>query len=281
MDLATIIGVVSGVGVILVGILLGSGLGPFVDPASMAIVGGGTIAATLIGYPLRDFLMVLKLGARVFIFKIEKQDVLIKDLVEISNKARKGGLLSIEADIKKVKDPFLAKALQMTVDGVSTEVIAAIMQKQISLIQKQHKVGYSIFASMAAYAPAFGMVGTLIGLIQMLATLDDPSTIGPKMAVAMITTFYGAVAANLFFIPMSDKLKLRSAEEIANMTLLFEGVMSIREGEHPRLMEDKLNVYLTTGADKAKDKAGDKAGDKAKGAAKGKASGEGADKGKK
>jgi chemotaxis protein MotA len=120
----------------------------------------------------------------------------------------------------------------------------AIMQKQINLTQKEHKTGYSMFSSMGAYAPAFGMVGTLIGLVQMLANLDDPSTIGPKMAVAMITTFYGALLANLFFIPMSDKLKLRSQEELTNMTLLYEGVISIREGEHPRLMQDKLNVYL-------------------------------------
>jgi chemotaxis protein MotA len=130
----------------------------------------------------------------------------------------------------------------------------AIMQKQINLTQKEHKTGYSMFSSMGAYAPAFGMVGTLIGLVQMLANLDDPSTIGPKMAVAMITTFYGALLANLFFIPMSDKLKLRSQEELTNMTLLYEGIISIREGEHPRLMQDKLNVYLAGRQKGKKDK---------------------------
>jgi chemotaxis protein MotA len=146
----------------------------------------------------------------------------------------------------------------MTVDGVQSSAISAIMQKQMSLVEKQHKLGYSIFASMAAYAPAFGMVGTLIGLVQMLASLDDPSTIGPKMAVAMITTFYGAIMANLFFIPMSDKLKLRSEEELGNMNLLYEGVMSIREGEHPRLLEDKLNVYLVMSTKGDKKEGGDK-----------------------
>lgn len=177
-------------------------------------------------------------------FKIEAPEKLIEQLVSISEKARKNGLLSIEGDISDTKDPFFAKALQMTVDGVKTVDMMAIMQKQISLTQKEHKTGYSMFSAMGAYAPAFGMVGTLIGLVQMLANLDDPSTIGPKMAVAMITTFYGAILANLFFIPMSDKLKLRSEEELTNMTLLYEGVISIREGEHPRLMQDKLNVYL-------------------------------------
>jgi chemotaxis protein MotA len=118
------------------------------------------------------------------------------------------------------------------------------MQKKMAMVQQENKIGINIFSSLGAYAPAFGMVGTLIGLIQMLANLDDPSTIGPKMAVAMITTFYGAIMANLMFLPMADKLKLRNDQEITNMNLLFEGVISIREGEHPRLMEEKLKVYL-------------------------------------
>lgn len=257
MDLATIIGVVSGISLIVASILLGSGLGLFFNVPSIMIVGGGTLAATLIAYPLNEFLSVIGLFLKVFIFKLSRPEDLIRQLVEISNKARKGGLLSIEGEITQIKEPFLAKALQMTVDGVNTADIAAIMQKEISLLQKQHKVGWEIFGTMGAYAPAFGMVGTLIGLVQMLATLDDPSSIGPKMAVAMITTFYGALVANLFFLPMSAKLKRRSAEETLNLTLLCEGVLSIREGEHPRLMEDKLSVYLS-GSKKTPDKGGQK-----------------------
>lgn len=263
MDLATIIGVVSGIALIIVSILLGSGLGLFINVPSIMIVGGGTLAATLIAYPLNEFLSVIGLFLKVFIFKLSKPEELIKQLVDISNKARKGGLLSIEGDIAKIKEPFLAKALQMTVDGVNTADIAGIMQKEISLLQKQHKVGWEIFGTMGAYSPAFGMVGTLIGLVQMLATLDDPSTIGPKMAVAMITTFYGALVANLFFLPMSAKLKRRSAEETLNLNLLCEGVLSIREGEHPRLMEDKLMVYLS-GSKKNGDKGGKKGEQKPK-----------------
>lgn len=244
MDLASLIGVVSGVGFILATILMGSGIGLFINMPSVMIVVGGTVAATMVAFPLKEMLMLIGLTLKVFMFKIEKPENLVQQLVDLSNRARKGGLLSIEGDIANTKDPFLAKALQMTVDGVKTSDIASIMQKQITLIQREHKTGWSIFRAMGAYAPAFGMVGTLIGLVQMLANLDDPSTIGPKMAVAMITTFYGAILANLFFIPMADKLKVRSEEEITNMALLFEGVISIREGEHPRLMEDKLNVYL-------------------------------------
>lgn len=248
MDISSLIGVVAGSGFVLITILLGSGLMLFVNIPSVVIVIGGTLAAAMIGFPLKEFLGVFKTVMKVFIFKIEKPEDLIKALVDISNKARKGGLLSIEGDIKNTSDPYLKQALQMTVDGVKTSDIAAVMQKKMELTAREQKIGYSVFSAMGSYAPAFGMIGTLIGLVQMLANLDDPSSIGPKMAVAMITTFYGAVLANLFFIPMADKLKLRSEEEIMNMTLLFEGVVSIREGEHPRLMEDKLNVYLSGGA---------------------------------
>ncbi|MDY0222157.1 MAG: MotA/TolQ/ExbB proton channel family protein [Desulfobacterium sp.] len=248
MDLASIIGIVSGLGFVSITILLGSGLGLFWNLPSVMVVGGGTIAATMIAFPLSDFLSIIKVTMRVFLFKIDKTEEIIANLVEISNKARKGGLLSIEGDIANTEDPYLAKALQMTVDGVKTADIAAIMQKKMSLIKREHKIGYSIYSAMGSFAPAFGMVGTLIGLVQMLANLDDPSTIGPKMAVAMITTFYGSLLANLFFIPMATKLEGRSAEELMNMTLIYEGVVSIREGEHPRLMEDKLNIYLGAGA---------------------------------
>ena len=189
MDLASIIGMVLGIAFTCVTILLGSGLGLFWNLPSVMIVVGGTIASTMIAFPLSEFLSIFKVTMKVFMFKIEKTEDIIANLVEISNKARKGGLLSIEGDIADTKDPYLAKALQMTVDGVKTGDIAAIMQKKMTLIKKEHKIGYSLYSAMGSFAPAFGMVGTLIGLVQMLANLDDPSTIGPKMAVAMITTF--------------------------------------------------------------------------------------------
>lgn len=244
MDISSIIGVVSGIGFVLGTILLGGSIMAFVNIPSVLVVIGGTVAATMIGYPLKDFLGVFKAAMKVFMFKLEPAENIITNLIEISNKARKGGLLSIEGDIASTSDPYLAQALQMTVDGVKTTDIAAIMQKKMDLTKKSLDKGADMLSSMGAYAPAFGMIGTLIGLVQMLANLDDPSTIGPKMAVAMITTFYGAVLANLFFIPMSDKLAGRNEEEIVNMNIIFEGIISIREGEHPKLMEDKLNIYL-------------------------------------
>jgi len=252
MDISSIIGVVSGIGFILGTILLGGPISMFVNIPSILIVVGGTIAATMIGFPLGDVIGIVKTAIKVFMFKIEKAEDIIANLTEISNKARKGGLLSIEGDIQSTSDPYLAQALQMTVDGVKTEDIGQIMEKKMELTKKDLDTGSAIFAAMAAYAPAFGMIGTLIGLVQMLANLDDPSTIGPKMAVAMITTFYGAIMANLFFIPMSDKLKGRTEEEITNMNIVYEGILSIREGEHPKLMEDKLKVYLGDAAKEEK-----------------------------
>ena len=244
MDISSIIGVVSGMGAVLGTILLGGSIMMFVNIPSVFVVVGGTLAASMIAYPLGDFLSIFKTSMKIFIFKIQPAEEIIANLVETSNKARKGGLLSIEGDIQTTSDPYLAQALQMTVDGVKTADIAAIMQKKMALTKKKLDIGADILSSMGAYAPAFGMIGTLIGLVQMLAGLDDPSSIGPKMAVAMITTFYGAVLANLFFIPMSDKLTGRNEEEITNMNIIFEGIISIREGEHPKLMEDKLNIYL-------------------------------------
>ncbi|MCF6247229.1 MAG: MotA/TolQ/ExbB proton channel family protein [Desulfobacula sp.] len=244
MDIASVIGVVSGMGFVLGTILLGGSIMMFVNIPSILIVVGGTVAATMVAYPLSDVMGLVKSAMKVFIFKIQAPEEIINNLVETSNKARKGGLLSIEGDIQSTEDPYLAQALQMTVDGVKTADIAQIMQKKMSLTKKGLDTGSDMFSSMGAYAPAFGMIGTLIGLVQMLANLDDPSSIGPKMAVAMITTFYGAVMANLFFIPMSDKLSGRNEEEITNMSIIFEGIISIREGEHPKLMEDKLKIYL-------------------------------------
>ncbi|WP_321495865.1 MotA/TolQ/ExbB proton channel family protein [uncultured Desulfobacter sp.] len=251
MDISSIIGVVSGIGFIIGTILLGGPITMFIDIPSIVIVCGGTVSATMITYPLADVIGMFKVAMKVFMFKIEKPEDIIANLTEISNKARKGGLLSIEGDIQGTSDPYLSQALQMTVDGVKTEDIGDIMQKTMDLTKKNLENGASVFSSMAAYAPAFGMIGTLIGLVQMLANLDDPSTIGPSMAVAMITTFYGAILANLFFTPMSNKLKGRNEVELTNMNIIYEGVLSIREGEHPKLMEDKLKVYLGNTAAKA------------------------------
>ncbi len=244
MDISSVIGIILGIGFVIGSIMMGGSIKSFVDLHAILIVLGGCIASSMIAFPLKDFLSVFKTSLKVFVFKIRTAEEIINNLVEISNKARKGGLLSIENDIPATSDPYLAHALQMTVDGVKTADIAAIMQKKMSLTKRNLETGVKIFQGMGALAPSFGLIGTIIGLVQMLANLDDPSSIGPSMSVAMIATFYGAVLANLVFIPMAEKLSGRNEEEIINMNIIFEGVISIREGEHPKLMEDKLRIYL-------------------------------------
>lgn len=245
MDIATILGIISGVGLIVVSITMNSGLELFVSAPSIMIVAGGTIAATLIAYPLKEVLRVLALLRPIFFHKSIDPRSLIKDLVEISVQARKGGVLSIENELKKIKNDYLRKGLQLVVDGVDEASILTILKIEEVNTRKRHQSGWEIFAEMGKYSPAFGMVGTLIGLIQMLANLEDPSTIGPRMAVALITTFYGSILANLIFMPMSVKLKRRSEEETVIMHLITEAIKSVRAGENPRLMKDKLNKFLS------------------------------------
>ena len=177
-------------------------------------------------------------------FKIDPPEDIMASLIEISNKARKGGLLSIEGDIQATSDPYLAQALQMTVDGVKTADIAAIMQKKMALTKKGLDTGSDMFSSMGAYAPAFGMIGTLIGLVQMLSAMDDPKSIGPAMAVALLTTLYGAMLANMVALPIADKLTLRKTEEGRMKAMCIDGVLAIQEGQNPRIIESMLKTYL-------------------------------------
>ncbi len=245
MDLASIIGVVVAFGLVLFGILSGGSLLIFWDAASAAIVIGGTIGVVLINYPLGDVLSVFKVVKNVFLHKMQSAKILITDLVEMATDVRKGGILSIEGKVKEIQDPFFAKGLQMLVDGIEVGSIKGVLEKEIDYVSERHSLGAEIFATLATFAPAMGMIGTLIGLVQMLQSLDDPSSIGPAMAIALITTFYGAMLANMVFMPMSGKLKKRNKEEMLVMELILEGVISIAGGENPKIMEQKLQVFLS------------------------------------
>ncbi len=244
MDIATILGIISGIILIASAILMGGEFSIFINVPSMMIVAGGTIAATLIAYPLKEVLGVLRIGMKVFITSKQNYIGIIQELRRVALLAKQKGVLALEAEAKKVKHPLLKQGLSMISDGIPRNSMLRILSTQITNVQNRHKVGRAIFMEMGKYAPAFGMVGTLIGLVQMLAGLEDPSTIGPKMAVALITTFYGALLANLFFIPMSTKLKRRSETETLEMQLIIEGLLSIQEGENPNIMVDKLKVFL-------------------------------------
>ncbi|NOX37643.1 MAG: motility protein A [Calditrichaeota bacterium] len=244
MDIATIIGVISGLGLITASIFMGGDIRIFINIPSMMIVGGGTLAATLIAYPLKEVFGVFKVMMKVF--KMEKQDYtrLINELVRLATIAKQQGVLALEAESKKVKHPLLKQGLQMLSDGFPKGTLIKILVGEITTMQERHKVGRQIFTEMGKFAPAFGMIGTLIGLVQMLASLNDPSTIGPKMAVALITTFYGALLANVVFLPMATKLKRRSEIETIEMKLMIEAMVAIAEGENPKVMVDRLKVFL-------------------------------------
>jgi chemotaxis protein MotA len=244
MDIATLGGIVAGIGLVLISILMNSGLALFWSAPSAMIVIGGTMAAIFIAFPMNEVLKVMGLFIRVFMVKKSDQYQLIESMVDVCNVARKGGVLAIESKLKDIDNEFLKKGLEMTVDGKDEATVNALLKREIKQIQKSHKDGWEIFNQMGAFAPAFGMVGTLIGLIQMLADLSDVDSVGPKMAIALITTFYGAVMANLFFIPMTVKLKRRSASEGLEMSLVLEGISYIRKGVNPRFMKDVLENYL-------------------------------------
>ncbi len=244
MDFATLVGVFAGIGLVISSILLNSGLDLFWSLPSAMIVLGGTFAATLIAFPLNELLRVVGLFLKVFFVKKTDLNELIETMVTICNVARKGGVLAIESKLNDVDNTFLKKGLQLTVDGKDEATVNSLMKREIKQIQKSHKDGWEIFSEMGKFAPAFGMIGTLIGLIQMLAALSDVNSVGPRMAVALITTFYGALLANLLFLPMTVKLKRRSSTDTLEMNLVLEGISYIRKGVNPRFMQDILENYV-------------------------------------
>lgn len=244
MDLATIIGIASGLFLVFFAIMSQGSLTLFMDVASLMIVLGGTVASTLINYRISDVIGVVGVVKNAFLHKAPDPNETIKTIVRFAEMARKEGILYLEREMDKIEDPFLKQGVQLAADGTEPELMRTILGTEISYLQERHDIGQGIFNSMGTYAPAFGMIGTLIGLILMLATMDDPSTIGPAMAVALRTTFYGALFANLFFLPIAGKLKTRSSQEVMLKELVLEGVLSIQSGDNPRIVEQKLASFI-------------------------------------
>ncbi|KAB3531378.1 flagellar motor protein [Alkaliphilus serpentinus] len=244
MDLATIIGIIVGLVFIVMGILVDGDLGSYWNTASVFIVLGGTVAATLVAYPLQKVLEAIKIVSKAFSNKVIDAGEIINKIIVLANVARKEGLLALEEASEAVEDKFLQKGIMLIVDGTDPELVRNLLETELSFVEERHQSGQGIFESMGAYAPAFGMIGTLIGLINMLRKLDDPSAIGPSMAVALITTLYGSLLANLIFIPIANKLKIRSREEIMRKEIMVEGLLSIQAGENPRIIEEKLKAFL-------------------------------------
>ncbi len=244
MDLATLIGIITGFSLVLIAILLGGSILTFVDIPSVLIVFGGTIGITLTRHSLQEVIGMAKVVKHAFFVKLYSPEVIISKFLDFADKARKEGLLALEAELPNIDDEFIVKALQMAIDGMEPEMIKEVLETEIDYLQERHQAGAEILETMGTFFPAMGMIGTLIGLVQMLKTLSDPSTIGPAMAVALITTFYGAIGANLVCLPIAGKLKARSKEETMIKEMIIAGVIAITNGENPRIIEQKLHSFL-------------------------------------
>ncbi len=244
MDIATLSGIFVAFGLVVISILMGGSGAWFVNYPSLMIVVGGTIGATLLAYPLREVLSVFKVVKNVFLHKSQGVAELVPLMVELAKKARQEGILSFESQVKEIEDKFLAGGLQMAIDGMESRSIEEIMVTEIRFLEERHKLGADIFTTMGTYAPAIGMLGTIIGLVQMLMQMEDPSQIGAPMAVALLTTFYGTILANLVFLPVAGKLKTRSRQELMVKQMVLEGVISIQSGDNHRIVEQKLKAFI-------------------------------------
>ena len=243
MDLATILGMVVSFGMIMAALFAGGSPTLFVDLPSVFIVVGGTLGATLTHYPLGTVIRIGAVIRKTMVSKLPASNLIIDQFMDYANRARREGILALEPIIKTIDDPYLRKGLQLTVDGLEPEAIQNIMETEINTTEGRHEVGVELLSALAGYSPALGMIGTVIGLVQMLRNMEDPSSIGPAMAVALITTFYGVILANLLFLPLKGKLKHRSKEEILIMEMQMEGVLGISRGENPRIIMEKLSSF--------------------------------------
>lgn len=245
MDLNTIFGGILALLIVVVAMAVGpGGVMIFVHVPSMAIVLGGTIAVTMLAFPLAELKPVLKVMMVAAVRKQATPTEEIERVVQYANLARREGLLALENQLKEVEDPFFAKGIQLVIDGFGAETVRDIMELEAEWERQRHDTGKKIMDQMAAFSPAFGMIGTLVGLVQMLQDLSDPSSIGVGMATALLTTLYGAMAANMLFIPLAGKLEMVANQEALLRSLMIEGIVAIQSGEKPQLIKEKLNGFL-------------------------------------
>lgn len=242
MDLATLLGLIGGVGVIAGAIVTGGDVGIFVNIPSIMIVFGGTIATTLMKFPMSNFLGAFGVAGQAFKNKMETPQEIIDRAVELSGIVRKEGLLALES--QEVKNEFFAKGLRLCVDGLEPDFVRKVLETEYEQTIERHENGQKIFRAIGDAAPAMGMLGTLVGLVQMLVSLSDPAALGPAMAVALLTTLYGALIANIFALPIADKLAHRAGEEERLRSLIIESVASIQESRNPRVIQELLKTYL-------------------------------------
>ena len=245
MDLNTVIGTLLTCLIVLVAMAVGpGGVAIFIHPASMAIVFGGTIGVTMLAFPGNDLKPFVKIMLVTAMRKKVTPTEEIDRIVEYANLARKEGLLALEAKLEAVDDTFFAKGIQLVIDGFGGDTVRDIMELEAEWESQRHETGRKIMDQMGAFAPAFGMIGTLVGLVQMLQDLSDPSSIGVGMATALLTTLYGAMGANMLFIPVAGKLEMVAKQSGLLRSLMIEGIVAIQSGEKPQLIKEKLKGFL-------------------------------------
>lgn len=244
MDIFSVLGFIIGIGAILISLLTSGSIATFIDIPSVFIVVGGTVGSVLVsckGKNLKKFFKLINLASKE---NKTSEIELIENFTQYITKARREGLLALEDSIEEIKDSFIKEGLMMVIDGMDAEVIKRTLSIKMKAISERHKNNRGVFDTGAALAPAFGMIGTLIGLVNMLKNLSDPSSIGPQMSVALITTFYGSLLANVFFMPISKKLKAKTSEEIFQKEMVVEALLILQAGESPTVMRKKLLAYL-------------------------------------
>lgn len=242
MDLATLIGLLGAFTIVLTSIVIGGSAGTFINTPSLLVVLGGTFLVTMMKFSLGSFLSATSVAVKAFVHKPLSAEELIENAVELAKMARQGGLLALED--AEVPDEFMKSGLALLVDGHPADVVRSMLTKDLQLTLKRHSDGQDIFKSIGEVGPAMGMIGTLIGLVQMLAHMDDPKQIGPAMAVALLTTLYGAILANMFALPIAHKLLVRSNEENNRKSLIIDALLGIQAGQNPRVIENILETYL-------------------------------------
>jgi chemotaxis protein MotA len=245
MDIATIIGIILGFSVVVLAIVAGGGWQMFVNVPSLGITIGGMLCATLIHFSLPQFLSIFQLIKKTFVAKIPTPGELTQKMVDFAAINRRDGALALEQEIGNIDNPFFVKGMQMLVDGQEPEGMRSILELEIDNLRNRHGTGKKILEFMGAAAPAFGMIGTLIGLVQMLRNLSSPDSIGLGMATALLTTFYGAFAANLVFLPLAGKLGIYSQAEATSMEMIVEGLCSISSGDNPTSVREKLHSFIS------------------------------------
>ncbi|MDY0163944.1 motility protein A [Desulfobotulus sp.] len=242
MDFASLIGIVSGISLIISAIFLGGDMRSFVNVPGMMIVLGGTMAATLLTFTFREVAAAFRAAAFAFIKDREDPNTAVETMIRICNVGRKKGLL--ELGNLETDSGFLKKACGLIADGSEEEVVRAALRTEIDSLKMRHFIVQDVFKKMGAYAPAFGMLGTLIGLVQMLSKLADPSAIGPAMAVALLTTFYGSLLSSMLFLPIAGKLKARTVSEVMQLEIMLEGAISVLKGSNPMMVYESLSSFI-------------------------------------